>query len=272
MLLGLYYRINSYQFGFLLSLFCLGVWVVKCGVTPAMAATQIRSGFVFEPYGAPSALGPKRHFTFMEGGTVSLAPSRLQGEDRYDYYAALAAHHGREPVRTTVIGLRGLTPNGRRHDSADNMSNYDDTFVVLQPSSRQAREFLGATHAGQAVSSLSPDGVAQIQPGLYQAEPVGDFNGMASWWVTDGWGDGRVPCWRDANGDGLIAGEERWETLTATEILFHNGRQDDYGTSIGCQVLPPAGMLNFIRTVGPSETFDYVLIDANQPLERSLNG
>lgn len=215
---------------------------------------------------APSPSRPRRRFAFQPGGELRLAAPALAGSDRYDYYAALCAHFGREPVTTTVLGLRGLAPSGERHASGDNMSNYDDTFVVLRPGQRTAREFLGSTHAGQATSSLSPQGVAQIQPGIYRAEPSGDFNGMASWWVTNDWGNGRIPCWRDADGDGFIDNLERGRPSVATEILFHNGRYSDYGTSIGCQVLSPKAMRNFITTVGSSEPFDYVLVDANRPI------
>lgn len=262
-------RLSSlYSLSFFLLLLALAVWVAHWG--PVL-------GMVASPAGLPSSSGTswwkaqvqqEQRFAFVPGGTVRLAPRSLGKADRYDYYAALCAHFGREPVKTTVLGLRGLAPNGRRHLSGDNMSDYDDTFVVLCPAFRDAREFLGSTHAGQAVSSLSPAGVAQIQPGLYRASPVGEFNGMDAWWLTTVGGDGRIPSWRDADGDGFIGAKELAKTLTATEILFHNGRREDYGTSIGCQVLPPDGMRNFNRTIGAADSFDYVLVDANRPLER----
>lgn len=250
-------------------LLCLGIWVLRWTTTPVMAAlrlhfTSLNSSRVHWPNQPPLR---RRNFVFQQGGQVQLAPRSLDSASRYDYYAALASQFHLQPSRTTVIGLRGLTPNGRRHPSGDNMSDYDDTFVVLKPQEGTAREFLGATHAGQAASSLSPSGgVAQIHPGLYTAIPIGNFNSMAAWWITSPWGDGELPCFRDKNANGFIDPDERHRTLYATEILFHNGRQQDYGTSIGCQVLPPDAMQNFIRTVGAQECFDYLLIDANRPL------
>lgn len=256
-----------YGTGFLLFLLSLGVWAAHWGPALAMASRpQARSLVPVSSAPARPAEPPRRRFVFSPGGEVRLAPASLRGTDRYDYYAGLAAKYGLNPVRTSVVGLRGLSPDGRRHPSGDNMSDYDDTFVVLQPATRQARELLGATHAGQAVSSLSPGGVAQIQPGIYRAVPVGEFNGMPAWWVTTVWGDGRIPCWRDANGSGFIEANERNRSLKATEILFHNGRNNDYGTSIGCQVLPPQRMRDFVAAVGEAESFDYVLIDANLPI------
>lgn len=257
-----------YQLSFFSFLFFLGVWVVNWKPTPALAAAPTRlswSGL----QAVRSVPQPGRRFTFQAGGQVGLAPRSLKASEQYDYYAALASHYGREPVRTTVIGLRGLAPEGWRHASGDNATAYDDTFVVLRPSVRKAREFLGSTHAGQAVSSLSPKGgVAQVLPGVYQADPIGDFNGMPAWWVNSGWGDGRIPCFRDRDGDGFISSREREKILTATEILVHNGISEQVGTSIGCQVLPPKAMQNFIATVGKGKSFDYVLIDANRPIGR----
>jgi hypothetical protein len=261
-----------YQLSFLGLLLALGLWLAHWGTALAMAARPAHpSGptlAIPEPSGSPRPSERSgRKFAFQSGGQLGLAPAGLSGSDRYDYYASLAAHYGLRPVRTTVVGLRGLDPRGRRHPSGDNMSDYDDTFVVLAPESRQARELLGATHAGQAVSSLSPrGGVAQIHPGVYRAIPIGEFNSMPAWWVTTPSGDGHIPCWRDSNGNGFIDQVERGRAWLATEILFHNGRNDDYGTSIGCQVLPPAEMRRFIATVGEHVEFDYVLIDANRPV------
>ena len=260
--------------GFLFLLTCLGVMAIKAGPSPAYAAGAERWTSPLDRLRMAPEKKKRigRQFMVMEGAQVQLAPQRLTGSERYDYYAALASHHsGQEPTRTTVLGLRGLAPDGSRHSSGDNMSDYDDTFVILRPSVRKSRELLGSTHAGQATSTLSPpEGVAQIQPGVYWAEPCGDFNGMAAWWLTTGWGNGRIPCWRDGNGDGFISQAEKGKPMIATEILFHNGRNDTYGTSVGCQVLSPKRMKAFIETVGEGVAFDYVLVDANRPIGKPL--
>jgi len=201
---------------------------------------------------------------FQPGSLPTHAPSNLRGEARFGYYKDLANYYGLNIRGVTVIGLRGLAPSGVRHDSEDNASMYDDTFVVLDPEQKTAVEFLGSTHAGQFVSTLVPSGVAQIKPGRYRAEPCGEYADMPCWLVTTRTGNESLPCWRDADGSGYIEADEKATQLVATEILFHNGRYEDYGSSIGCQVLPPKLMERFIQEVGVENTFDYLLIDANR--------
>lgn len=195
------------------------------------------------------------------------APKWLDGEDRFRYYEELAARFELRVRKRTVIGLRGLSPSGLRHDSNDNASMYDDTFVILDPARRTAVELLGSTHSGQFISTLAPKGIAQLKPGLYRANPCGDYAGMPAWLITTPSGRESVPCWRDADGSGYIEASEKTRRLVATEILFHNGRYDDYGSSIGCQVLPPQLMERFIREIGADNSFDYLLVDANQRSE-----
>lgn len=204
-------------------------------------------------------------FGFQAGTQPRLAPLTLSEKDKYRFYVHQAAKLGCDGEGLTVLGFRGLSPSGRRHPSGDNASNYDDTFVVLDPINETATELLGSTHAGQFTSTLSPGGVAQIKPGLYRAQPCGEYAQMPSWLVTTPSGRETVPCWRDADGNGFIdADEESASDLQATEILFHNGRYQDYGSSIGCQVLPPQLMKRFIAEIGVSNSFDYLLIDANK--------
>lgn len=204
-------------------------------------------------------------FAFEQGTMPQLAPQALNEEDKYEYYAALSTRLGLSPTGITVIGFRGLAPDGIRHPSSDNASDYDDTFVILKPGRKKVWKLLGSTHAGQSRSSLSPGGVAQIQPGIYQADPSGEFAEMPSWLVTTRSGEERIPCWRDYDADGSIGMWEKELPSKATEILFHNGRYADYGSSIGCQVLPPQLMQRFIGAIGESTSFDYLLIDANLP-------
>ena len=204
---------------------------------------------------------------FKTGALPTHAPPSLQGEARFQYYEELAARFDLPVRRRTVIGLRGLAPSGERHDSNDNASMYDDTFIVLDPSRKTAVELLGATHSGQFMSTLAPRGIAHIKPGLYRADPCGDYAGMPAWLLTTTSGRESVPCWRDADGSGYIENNEKKGRLVATDILFHNGRYDDYGSSIGCQVLPPRLMEQFIREIGADSSFDYLLVDANQEFE-----
>lgn len=224
----------------------------------------------FDPHGSPSQLESKvdtaSRFVFERGALPQLAPRAFNKQDKYAYYAELSAHFGMRPGGITVIAFRGLAPDGTRHPSSDNASDYDDTFVILKPGGKKVWELLGSTHAGQSRSSLSPGGVAQIQPGLYQADPCGDFADMPSWLVSTRSGDERIPCWRDYDADGSIGLWEKELPSKATEILFHNGRYTDYGSSIGCQVLPPQVMQRFIAAIGETNSFDYLLLDANVPL------
>ncbi|CAN0311060.1 unnamed protein product, partial [Phaeothamnion confervicola] len=191
---------------------------------------------------------------------------------KYDYYKGLVeANQGKiEDGVDTVLGLRGLGKDGTRHDSAQNIGPYNDTFVLLskdgagQPS---VTELTGSTHAGQKSSTVSPDGVAQLRPGSFQATPHGEHDGMPSWHITTQSGDDHVPAWRDVNKDGYISGQEKAQAekagTTATAILFHNGKFADHGSSIGCQVMPPEVMQSFISLVGVDKSFNYTLVDAN---------
>ena len=205
-----------------------------------------------------------KRFDFKPGTLPKLAPRSLAGDDLYRFYTDQAERLGMRVEGLTVLGFRGLSPEGARHPSGDNASNYDDTFVILNPAQKSVIELLGSTHAGQFTSTLSPDGVAQIKPGRYQAFPCGEYADMPCWLVVTPTGDESVPCRRDANGNGYIDPEEKVGQLRATEILFHNGRYQEYGSSIGCQVLPPDLMERFISEIGRQNSFEYLLIDANQ--------
>lgn len=205
-------------------------------------------------------------YALKSGHLPTHAPSYLSAAQSYQYYREMALLKGHRVSRLTVIGLRGLGPSGQRHSSLDNSTPYDDTFVILDPSKERAVELLGSTHAGQATSERSPNGVAQIEPGVYKATPIGLYCGMSAWYVSDRWGSDFVPCRRDIDGNGVIDGGEIRKKFWASEILFHNGCYPYYGSSIGCQVLPPWAMERFIEEVGATTYFDYVLIDANRKL------
>lgn len=193
---------------------------------------------------------------------VKKAPVKKAPPTTYDRYAAFAARHGLTVRRTTVLGLRGVAKSGRRHDVGDNMSDYDDTFVVLEPKRHLVHRFTGATHAGQSSSTLAPAGVAQVQPGRYRAIPYGDYADMPCWLVLTRGGSDDLPCWRDADHDGVIGKREKRQTLTADAILFHSGRYADHPSSIGCQTLPPQVMRQFIAAIGVHQEFDFLLVEA----------
>lgn len=229
--------------------------------------SRVKQAFASRPSTTPPPLPEPRDEVRIVSGTLpSLAPPSQPRADQYTYYKELASRYGQRVTGLTVIGVRGLAPNGARHASEDNATPYDDTFVVLNPGRENAIELLGSTHAGQLVSSLSPAGVAQIKPGRYVAHPGGVFAEMDCWLVTTRGGSQEIPCLRDRNGNGFIDPAEVRSPSIATEILFHNGRYDAYGSSIGCQVLPPWNMEIFINRLGPSTVFDFLLIDANRPI------
>ena len=207
-----------------------------------------------------SNVGPYR------GDLPSHAPGYLSQRQSFQYYCEMARLQGLDVREPTVLGLRGLSPSGARHSSDDNATPYDDTFVLLLPESERAVELLGATHAGEASNPLSPQGIAQIEPGLYRATPSGLYLGMSSWYVTTQRGSGFLNCRRDVNGNGYIDQSEKFSDYRASEILFHNGCGFVYGASRGCQVLPPEQMQVFIDRLGANTSFDYVLLDANAKL------
>ena len=228
-------------------------------------AVETPSRMVYPPLPAGemverSQVGPYR------GDLPAHAPRYLSAGQSFDYYREMARLHGLSVQGPTVLGLRGLAPNGARHSSDENATPYDDTFVLLLPDSERAVELLGATHAGEASNPLSPQGIAQIEPGLYRATPSGPYLGMSSWYVTTRFGSGYLNCRRDVNGNGYIDEGEKRADFRASEILFHNGCGYYYGASRGCQVLPPGEMQRFIEMIGANTGFDYLRIDANVKL------
>lgn len=206
-------------------------------------------------------------------GATTLAPANATPEERYRHYAEIVRRNGGEVNpggQPTVLGLRGLSRDGV-HDTGSTRA-YDDTFVVLQPNGT-AYEFRGATHAGQLRSKLSPDvngdrvgDVGMINPGNYVANPNGDHNGAASYYVTRPGGNGNIPGVRDTNGDGRFSDAERDASAarrdTLGDILFHRGF-DDRPKSIGCQTLSPTDYAQFMRALGGrGASFNYTLVDA----------
>lgn len=197
----------------------------------------------------------------------------LSPPEPFAFYERIALAKGVErDFELLVILLRGIAPNGGRHDSGDNVGPYNDTFLVLDRYQRSVLAFRGSAHAGQASTTLSPGyyaGVAQLRPGLYWARSNAIYHGYWSWHVVNHPQDlrGRVPAWRDEDKDGYISPAERASAqrdgVTATEILIHNGVDPVIGDSIGCLTMPPHIMLKFIDKVGEGSSFSLLLLDAN---------
>lgn len=235
----------------------------------------VERGAAPPPSSSPPAnlrVAPKPAVTVKPAPVSPQAPLQVvsgDAEHKYAYYSSVVrSHKGHlEAGVDTVLALRGVAQDNKRHDSSENVGPYNDTFVLLRQTRdgrHRVRVYPGSTHAGQETSTLSPGGVAQLKPGSYLAFPHGDHNGMPSWHLTTQRGEDGVPAWRDADGDGYISRHEKKKRgLTASGILLHNGNYADHGSSIGCQVLPPPIMQSFIREVGVNSNFNYTLVDAN---------
>ncbi len=197
----------------------------------------------------------------------------LSPPDAFVYYEKLAVKKGVDrDFELLVILLRGIAPNGSRHDSADNVGHYNDTFLVLDRRDRSVIAHRGSAHAGQASTTRSPGyyaGIAQLRPGLYWARSNNVYHGYWSWHIVNNVGDyqGHVPAWRDRDKDGYISESERLAAerngVIATEILIHNGIDPDTGDSIGCLTMPPSVIVRFIDKVGEGSSFPLLLLDAN---------
>jgi hypothetical protein len=206
--------------------------------------------------------------------SITLAPEGLSDRDKFEHYAQIVRENGgtvNPKGRATVLGLRGMSRDGERHDTGSTR-RYDDTFVVLTLDGR-VRELRGATHPGQRTSTMSPDAsgdgradVGMIRPGNYEVVPNGAHGGNACFHVRTQGGSGRLPGWRDTNQDGVfsdderLASEQRGDVLTG--VLFHPGGETA-PKSIGCQTMPPTEYQRFVDMIGgPTAAFSYTLVDA----------
>jgi hypothetical protein len=190
----------------------------------------------------------------------------------YRAYADFARSEGADPAPggVTVIGLRGLSIDGKLHPTTY-ADEYDDTLVVLRKDGTVER-FPGATHPHHASAAGPPDvngdakpDVGMIKPGVYDIVPrEALIAGMPSYPVMLR-GTGKLPGWRDTNHDGVLdeqeraASDRRGDYLTA--VLFHQG-EGGAPPAIGCQVLPASAMRAFVAAIGgPRAKFRYVLVD-----------
>ncbi len=220
----------------------------------------------------PSPASPNHDPSVPKAGQLPGVPKGLDTQGQYNYFKNLVEANGGtfDPSKPTVVGLRGVDPSGKRRDSDRNVGPYGDTFALLNQKNGQpsVQYFRGSTHAGQR-RGPNPGGVAQIRPGHYQATPNGKRYGMNSYHVKTPSGNGRIPAFRDRNADGTISQSEKNHGLKnntkATEILFHNGRFNSQGSSIGCQTMDPKTYSKFASALGARGQFNYHLINANQP-------
>lgn len=208
-----------------------------------------------------------------------IPPASLGLVERFNYYQRLVLARGGKLTRgTIVLGLRGLSPDGRRHPSSDNVGGYDDTYVILRRDAKgqpQVQEFLGSTHAGDSSDPSVPQGVAQLRPGHYKAQPYGHHHQMPCWLVVNREGSKHVRAARDVDADGSVSPDEvsvaEGRGTTASDILFHNGIWEDRCASIGCLTMPPDTHAAFSHAVGARTPFDFTLIDANEPIDLSCS-
>lgn len=242
---------------------------------------------VFEKF--QTAIGPDTSFKFMvvEGsqlkplasvpeGCPEIPDPKLSVAQRFNaYQRILMTKTGPVmPGKSYLLGLRGLAPDGERHDSADNQGGYDDMYVLLRRNNAgqpELFEFRGSTHAGTGSDPDAPAaGVAQIRPGYYIANPDGYHHAKPCWHVFNQQGTDRIPCWRDADADGTISPDERVyseeQRHTATYILIHNGLYDDVCSSIGCLTMEPETYQRFCEIAGRNHRIELAMVDANQPI------
>lgn len=185
---------------------------------------------------------------------------------KWEFYAGIVRSHGGkvcEHGKPTVLGIRGLSRDGRVHVSV-NSRNYDDTFVVLTPDF-QVVELTGATHAGQLTSTLV-DSVGRILPGNYTTRKHADHNGAVSFQILTLGGSGSIPGARDRNDDGKYSEFEVAISVgakhTLTGVLFHQGFPNR-PKSIGCQTMSPDEFAKFVAAVG-GPGFSYTLVEARE--------
>lgn len=166
------------------------------------------------------------------------------------WWGWLAGELGCSPAldRPFLICLRGVAPFASETHPMRSVAAYDDTGILLFRGGE--RVFPMSSHAYQVNSKLSPDvdgdglgDVGTIKPGRYLARDL-NTGKYPTFLVSMPDGDGHLPCWRDADHDGVISHGEMAKAFTATQILIHGGVDDPpdspHHFSIGCQCVPLA--------------------------------
>ncbi|MFC1706820.1 peptidoglycan-binding protein [Planctomycetota bacterium] len=231
-----------------------------------MAALDRARGIVIPtpPAVAPGALGGK-----------ALADRSGTQEEQFKHYERLVQANGGTIAdragQRTVVGLRGLSPDGEIHGEATrDIREYTDTFVVMwkdRDGRAHVEHFEGSTTTGQkrtqfgGTPDVNRDGkkdIAHLEPGTYFYRRT-RYKGESAYG-----GAGRVPVSRDTSHDGHISEAERRASErrgdTGGAILFHRGDRSA-PRSVGCQTLSPAEFNSFERALGRDRNFSYTLID-----------
>ncbi len=217
-----------------------------------------------------------------DGGTVpsqtAFPPASATSEERFQHFANLVEQGGgsvdQTPGQRTVLGLRGVTPDGMLHPpETRNIRSYGDTFVVLwtdDSGRRFAEAFQGSTTPGQASTNFNgtPDvdrdgtkDIAHLRPGTYDYY-ARQFKGKSAYGNNDA-----LPVVRDTSHDGRISDAERAAAAQrddrARGILFHRGGASR-PSSVGCQTMSPYEFDRFEAAMGGDRTFRYTLVRVSQ--------
>lgn len=202
--------------------------------------------------------------------------------DERAHWAALSelAGYPLTEGRHSLIGLRNLALDAEFTHPLANGPDYDDTFVWLDVDG-STRRFVGATHSYQSTSEpMRADDrteLSTIRPGRYLVSKTHDFQGHPALEVFNLDGTNLIPAWLDQG--------RRLLTQTVSElptrisqlnphgaytrgIMFHPGFDTMHGdgpfSSLGSQTAP----LVEIERLCAAETFDYVLLDAVELVQR----
>ena len=207
---------------------------------------------------------------------VRLAPAAATQQQKYEHYQRIILASGGKmsPSGATVLGLRGLDPGGRVHETRAR-GDLQDTFVVLRKNAAgqaSVREFRGSTYPGQRASRISPDvnrdragDVGMIAEGHFSVVSNGPFHGKPSYHIRTVGGSGYLPGVRDTNHDGIHSAAE-WSASKArgdrlSEVLFHRTGSSGGVSSIGC--LNVADIDGFASAVGGTGArFNFTLVNA----------
>jgi hypothetical protein len=203
------------------------------------------------------------------------------GSDERAHWATLSELAGYPLIdgRHSLIGLRNVALDAAFTHPIANGPAYDDTFVWLDADGG-VRRFAGATHSYQQSEPMRADDrtdLATIRPGRYLVSKTHDFQGHPALEVFNLDGTNLIPAWLDQG--------RRLLTQTVSElptrisqlnphgaytrgIMFHPGFDTMHSegpfASLGSQTAPLAE----IERLCASETFDYVLLDAVELLQR----
>jgi hypothetical protein len=100
--------------------------------------------------------------------------------------------------------------------------------------------------------------------------PVG--KGEVVWRLHTPDGGEALPAWLDRDGNGRLTDDEKsldeHYGTRARGLEISNGRDPKLPRSVGAQTLPPQEFQKFVAAVGANRNFNYLLIDANNPVKQ----